>query len=180
MNFIEQLVEKYDGKYSEELTKRFYTPGGKITYQPKNGLINIDGTKIKISLNEAGGIMRSTDPIRVVLFLDKDYKKELSIYPGVLLNYIIDFIFQPKGLKIPKFVRKQYSFRGNYELIKKLAADKVFCEAIVDDNIYITLDKKFPKSLMLTPAYGIYDLDHFENLILILKRIELSIKNETT
>jgi hypothetical protein len=180
MNFIEQLVEKYEGKYSEELTKRFYTTGGKITYQPKNGLIDIDGTKIKISFNEAGGIMRSTDPIRVVLFLDKDYKQELSIYPGILLNYITDLIFQPKSLNIPKFVRKQYSFRGDYTLIKKLASDSIFCESIVADNIYITLDRKYPKSLMLTPAYGIYDLEHFENLILILKRIELSIKNKST
>jgi hypothetical protein len=72
MNFIEKIVEKYNGEYNEEQIKRFNGIGGKITYQPKSGVIEVDGTKLKISFKEAGGVMRTSDPIRIDLFLDKD------------------------------------------------------------------------------------------------------------
>ena len=51
MNFIEKIVEKYNGEYSEDPIKRFNWIGGKITYQPKSGLIEVDGTKLKVSFN---------------------------------------------------------------------------------------------------------------------------------
>jgi len=180
MNFIQKIVEKYEGSYNEELTKKFYSPGGTLTYQPKSGLIKVGGTKIRIEHKEAGGAMPTTDPIRIVLFLESDYKQILSIYPSINLNYITDLIFQSKNLKIPKEIRKQFSFRGNQELIKKLALDNTFCDSINNEDIYITLDRTYPKSLMLTPAYGIENMEHFEKLILITKRIELHIKSKTT
>ena len=177
MNFIEKIVENYNGEYTEEPIKRFNWIGGKITYQPKSGLIEVDGSKLKVSFKEAGGVMKSTDPIRIVLFLDKDYNARLSVYPSLVLNYFSDIIWQPKSLNIPKSIKKQFSFRGNYDLIKKLASDELFCETILNEEIYITLDNRFPKSLMVTPAYGIYDMEHFQKLVLIAKRIEFNIKN---
>lgn len=176
MNFIQLLVEKYNGEYSAELTKTFYSPIGKFTYQPKQGIIEIDGTKIKISLNETGGAMATVEPVRIVLFLDKDYSKRLNIYPSIKLNYITDLFLQPKGLVIPKALKRQFSFRGDKELLKSLITDQVFCDTLVNEEFYLTLDDHFPKSLMLTPAYGIYDTEHFEKMILLLKRAESYIK----
>jgi hypothetical protein len=180
MHFIEQLTKKYNGKYSADLTKVFYSPSGKITYQPKKGIIEVDGTKIKIAYNEAGGTMRSTEPVRIILMLDKDYDKKLDIFPSIYFNYITDLIFQPKGLTIPKRLKRQFSFRGNPELLKKLVTDKPFCDALLDENFFLILDDEYPMSLMLTPAYGIMDLAHFEKMILILKKIEFYIKSNNT
>ena len=180
MNFIQKIVEKYGGDYSEELTKRFNWFGQKITYQPKFGVIKVGGTLISINLKEAGGAMRTTDPIRIVLFLDKDYGTKLSVYPSINLNIITDLIFQPKSLKVPKLIKKQFSFRGDFSLIKKLLANKLFYESISNEDIYLTLDKTFPQSLMLTPAYGIYSMEHFDKLITILKQIEATIKSKST
>ncbi len=176
MNFIQQLVEKYNGDYSQELTKTFHSPMGTLTYQPKEGIIVVDGTKIKISLNEAGGAMRTTDPFRIVLFLDKDYYKRLEIYPSINFNYLTDLLFQPKGLVIPKVLKRRFSFRGDVELLKKLVSDRIFCDNLMHEEFYLTLDDKFPKSLMLTPAYGIFGIEHFEKMIVLLKRIEYYIK----
>ena len=80
--------------------------------------------------------------------------------------------FQPKSLKIPKKVSRQFSFRGNKALIKKLATDSIFCNAILDENIYITIRKNSTKKLIITPAFGIDDMVHFDKLVFILKRIE--------
>lgn len=176
MNFIQQLVEKYNGEYSSELTKTFYSPMGKLTYQPKQGTIVVDETKIKISFKEAGGAMRNTEPIRIVLFLDKNYSKRLSIYPSLNLNYITDLFLQPKGLVIPKLLKRQFSFRGDSELLKNLVKDQIFCETLLNEEFYLTLNDRFPKSLMLTPANGIYDIEHFEKIIVLLKTTESYIK----
>ena len=97
------------------------------------------------------------------------------MYPGINLNRITN-IFYHKGLEIPKKVRRQFSFRGNKELIKKVVLDQGFCENILNEEIYLVIEKRFPMSLMLTPAYGIYSLEQFDKLLLILKHIEAKIK----
>ena len=175
MNFIEQLVDRYDGHYSEDPIKKTYTPGGKHTFQPKRGIFLVEGTKITISYNDVGGAFRSTDPIRIVLHLDKNYHLDFSMYPSINLNRITNYFYH-KGLEIPKRVRRQFSFRGNKELIKKVVLDGKFCENILNEEVYLVIEKRFPKSLMLTPAYGIYSLEQFDKLIFILKHIEARIK----
>lgn len=175
MNFLQQIVDAYDGEYWQDPLKKIHSPGGLITYQPKGGILNIDGTKIIINFKEAGGVSRPIEPIRIILKLKQDPNKVLSIYPCTYGSYLLDLIFKHKGLNIPKKVSNQFSFRGNKQLIMELVKDPAFCISLMGESIYITLNKKKPKNLLLTPEYGIYSLEHFDKLILILKTIEAKI-----
>ena len=177
MNFIQKIVEAYDGHYSQDVMKKFHTPGGMMTYQPTSGLIQVGGSEISINFKEAGGILRATDPVRIILRLKGDFKRNLSISPCSYLDYILDALFFSKGINIPKKIRNQFSFRGNKKLIEQLVSDEEFTDAILDEFVYITLNSDKPERLMLTPAYGIRDLNHFDNLISILKIIEAKIKS---
>lgn len=62
MNIIQEIIEKYNGKYSEDLNTTVSSPIGQLVYQPKRGIIEVDGTKISIGLNEVGGAMPVTEP----------------------------------------------------------------------------------------------------------------------
>jgi len=57
-----------------------------------------------------------------------------------------------------------------------LFKDMVFCILIHNEGTFILLGKKFPKCVILTPAHGIDDLEHFEKLLQTAKRIEVAIK----
>lgn len=176
MNIIEELTEKYGGHYSEDLAKSVNSPIGKYVYQPKNGIIEVDGTKISINLNEVGGAMPVTEPFRIALHLDKTYVTELSIYPKSLWGDFLDFILPKRNAFIPKPNFKQFWFGGNKDLLKQLGADKVFMELILNERVYIESIKKPTDRIVLTPEFGIRDMDQFEKFVSALKRIETHIK----
>ena len=175
MNFIEKIVEEYNGKYSEDVLKKIYTPGGIATYQPKCGIINVDGSEIRIIFKEAGGILNPTDPIRILLKLKTNFKRKLSIFPTSYFDYFIDIFFHSKSQEIPKSIGSQFSFRGDKKLIAMLLRDEEFPEKIKDENIYITIDKKNNTNLVLTPAFGIENINHFRKMVEILKIVEAKI-----
>ncbi len=176
MNIIQELTEKYDGKYSEDLTKNVNSPIGKYVYQPKSGIIEVDGTKISINLNEVGGAMPVTEPFRITLHLDKTHETKLTIFPKDLWNQFLDFILPKRREFIPKPVRKQFWFGGDKDLLKQLASDKTFTESIINERIYIETGKKPTDRIVLTPEYGIKDIDQFEKFVTVLKQIENKIK----
>ena len=179
MNIIQELTEKYSGKYSEDLTKSVNSPIGKYVYQPKSGIIVVDGTKISINLNEVGGAMPVTEPFRITLHLDKFYETELSFFPVDLWNVFLDFVLPKRREFIPKPIRKQFSFSGNIDLLKQLASDKLFTENIINERIYIKTGDKPTNRIVLTPENGIKDIEQFEKFVSVLKRIENKIKNCT-
>lgn len=176
MNIIKELTEKYDGKYSEDVAKGINSPSGKYLYHPKSGIIEVDGTKISINLNEVGGAARATEPFRITLHLDKIYDTKLTILPKSLWNRFLDFILTKRREFIPKSIRKQFSFSGNKELLKQLTTDKVFTESIINERVYIRTVDKPTNRIVLTPEYGIKDIDQFEKFVSVLKRIENSVK----
>lgn len=176
MNIIQELTEKYSGKYSEDLTKSVNSPIGKYIYQPKSGIIEVDGTKISINLDDVSGAMPVTEPFRITLHLDKTYETELTIFPKDLWNDFLDFILPKRREFIPKPIRKQFLFGGNKDLLKKLASDKIFTENIINERIYIETGDKPTNRIILTPEYGIKDIDQFEKFVSVLKRIENKIK----
>ncbi len=176
MNIIQELTEKYSGKYSEESTKNVNSPIGKYVYEPKSGIIEVDGTKISINLNEVGGAMPVTEPFRIRLHLDKTYKTELTIFPIDSWNKLLNFLFPKRREFVPKEILKQFWFGGNINLLKQLASDKGFCEKIIDERIYIESAFKTTEQIVLTPEYGIKDIEQFEKYISILKSIENKIK----
>ena len=176
MNIIQELTEKYNGKYSEDLTKNVNSPIGKYVYQPKNGIIEVDGTKISININEVSGAMPVTEPFRITLHLDKTYETELSVYPKDLWNVFLDFILPKRRAFIPKPILKQFWFGGNKDLLKQLASDKIFTESIINERIYIESINKPTNRIILTPEYGIKDIEQFEKFVIVLKRIEKEIK----
>lgn len=180
MNLIEELVKKYEGSYSEETKKSSIYSSGKYTFYPQNGVLELDGTKISINLNAVGGASRTTEPYRIVLYLDRDYEITLHIYPKNWLKKLWHQIFPQKHPTLPDPIRKQFSFFGNQRLIDALGRDTGFCEKINNEKTYILLGKKFPKCVILTPAHGIDDLDQFEKFLQILKQIEGAIKNNKT
>lgn len=77
-------------------------------------------------------------------------------------------------------VNKQFSFQGDNQLIQKLGIDDSFCSKIQDEKIFILIGKKHPKRIVLTPAHGIDDIEHFEKLLSILKLIEEKIVGNNT
>ncbi|PHR72195.1 MAG: hypothetical protein COA67_05135 [Lutibacter sp.] len=176
MNIIEELIEKYNGKYSEDLTKSLNSPIGKYVYQPKKGVIHVDGTKISINLNDVGGAMPVTEPFKIILHLDKMYEYKLIIFPKGLGNKLLDLILPKRSEFIPKAMRKQFLFEGNKDLLKQLTSDKIFAENIINERIYIGTGKKPTNRIVLTPEYGINDIEQFEKFVSILKRIEYQIK----
>lgn len=176
MNFIQQIVESYGGDYWEDPLKKIHAPSGLISYQPKGGLIKVNDSQIKIVFEESGGAIGTIEPIRIILKLENDFKNSLNIYPRTYLNCLTDLIAQPKSLHLPNQVKKQFSFRGDKGLIKKIAADNLFCKSILDEFIYISLFKSKPKSLILTPAHGLESINHFNKLITVLMSIEEKIK----
>jgi hypothetical protein len=176
MNIIQELTEKYSGKYSEDLTKGINSPIGKYVYQPKKGLLEIDGTEISININEVSGAMPVAEPIRITLYLDKKYETELTISPKNLWNDFLDII-QPKARNfIPKPIRKQFWFDGNVNLIKQLTSDPTFVERIMNEKIYIDTQDIPTNHIVLTPEYGIKDINQFEKYLSVLRQIENEIK----
>jgi hypothetical protein len=176
MNIIEESTKKYNGNYSEELTKNVSTPIGRYIYQPKSGILEIDGTKISVNINEVGGAMPVTEPFRITLHLDKTYQTELTIFPKNLWNGLLDFISPKRREFIPKPIRKQFCFGGNNTLIKKLASDRLFVENITNEKIYIQTGNKQTNRITLTPERGIENLNQFEKFVTILKLVENKIK----
>lgn len=179
MSIIQELTEKYNGNYSEEPNSSFNSPTGKYSYQPKSGIINIAGTKISINLNEVGGAMYGTEPFRITLYLDRKYKIEFSMFPKSFWNSIKDSIFPKRTIIIPESVRKEFSFGGSKNLIKKLVSDKIFIENIKGENLYIGTLENPTNRIVLTPMHGIRDIEQFEKFVEILKRIENKVKNST-
>ncbi|CAI8220002.1 MAG: Uncharacterised protein [Formosa sp. Hel1_33_131] len=176
MNIIQELTEKYSGKYSEDLTKSVNSPIGKYIYQPKNGIIEVDGTKISINLNEVSGAMPVTEPFRITLHLDKTHETELTVFPKDLWNTFLDIILPKRRAFIPKPILKQFWFGGNIDLLKQLASDKIFTENIINERIYIKTGNKPTNRIVLTPEFGIKDINQFEKFVSVLKRIENKIK----
>jgi len=176
MNIIKELTEKYGGKYSEDLTKSVNSPMGKYVFQPKSGVIEVDGTKISINLNEVGGAVRVAEPLRITLHLDKTYETELTMFPKGLWNKLLDFILPKRNAFVPKPILKQFWFSGNKNLLKQLASDKVFTENIINERIYVQTGNKTTSRIVLTPEYGIKNIEQFEKFVIVLKRIEYEIK----
>ena len=176
MNIIKELTAKYSGKYSEDLTKNISSPIGKYVYQPKTGIIEVDGTKISINLNEVSGAMPVTEPFRITLHLDKTYETEFTLFPKDSWNQFLNFIRPKRRAFVPKPILKQFSLRGDLDLLKQLASDKIFTESIIDERIYIETGFNSTNRIVLTSAFGVKDIDQFEKFVSILKRIENKIK----
>jgi hypothetical protein len=176
MNIIEELVKKYNGEYSQEPKKASNMPGGKYTFEPQKGVITIDGTKISINIKAVGGAVPTAEPYRIVLHLDRDYQTRLEIFPKTNLKRLFSLFTPNNKPTASDSVNKQFSFNGDAFLIQKLGLDESFCANIENEKLYIIISKKHPKRILLTPAHGIDDINHFEKLLFILKQIEQKIK----
>lgn len=177
MNIIEELVKKYEGEYAEEPKKASILPGGRYSFHPQKGVIELDKTKISINIKAVGGASQTAEPYRFILYLDKDYGKKLEIFPKGNFKRLIEYvanIFSPPS----KVINKKYSFKGDSDLISKLKRDKSFCKKMENEKLYILIWKKKPKHLVLTPAHGIDGVEHFEKILSILKIIESKIKGK--
>ncbi len=172
MNIIEEITKNYGGNYSEKQTKNIVTPHGKHIYQPKKGILEIDGTKISLNSNEVGGAMPVTEPIRIILYLNKNYETDLTIFPRDLWNNFLDFILPKRRAFIPQPIRKQFWFGGDKNLLVKLASDKILMENLLNERVYIETIAEETDRIILTPEFGIDGLSQFEKYLVILKRIE--------
>ena len=180
MNLIEELVKKYEGSYSEETKKSSIFTSGQFNFHPQNGVLELDGTKITLNINAVTGASQTAEPYRLVLYLDQDYEMPLQIFPKSVFKRLWFWLFPQNHTTLPKTIKKWFSFHGNQQVIDALGKDAKFCEMIHNEKTFILLGKKFPKCVILTPAYGIDDLNHFEKLLQILKRIEAAIKTKSS
>lgn len=175
MNIIEELSKKYNGRYSEEQPKNVNSPIGKYIYQPKTGLIEIDGSKIGVNIDSVGGAIPVAEPFRITLFLDKKYQTDLTIFPKTIWNRMTDLVL-PKKEYFPERIRSQFSFVGEEKVIKQLGSNAEFINNLMDEKVYIRTDRKKADQIILTPAHGIEDIEQFEKFISLLKIIEKAIK----
>jgi hypothetical protein len=88
----------------------------------------------------------------------------------------LDFILPKRRAFIPKPILKQFWFGGNIDLLKQLSSDKTFMESIINERIYIESIDKPTNRIVLTPEYGIKDIEQFEKFIIVLKQIEKQIR----
>ena len=172
MDIIEELVKKYHGEYSKSHETASNMAGGRYTFQPERGIVKIEGTKISININAVGGAAETAEPYRIVLHLNKAYNSTLEIYPKSTIRRLFDFFISSNQPTNSNLINKRFTFKGNKQIIEKLGIDNVFCKKIKDEVIYIVINKKYPKRIMLTPAYGIDNVEHLEKLLSILKIIE--------
>ena len=177
MNLLEELVKKYEGSYSEEAKKSSIFTSGQFNFHPQNGVLELDGTKITVNINAISGAVPTAEPYRIVLYLDQDYKMPLRIFPKSFYKKLWYGIFPQKHSTLPKHLKQRFSFHGDQKVIDSLGKDQKFCRLIQNEKTFIMLGKKFPKCVILTPAHGIDDLNHFEKLLQVLKHIEATIKN---
>jgi len=176
MNIIQEIVEKYNGKYYESDTRKFHTPHGKYEIQPQKGIINIDGTKITINKNENIGIDFNiggsdkifAEPYRIFFALKKN-KKQLNIYPKSILKKILS------KLTFKKNEINQFEFKGDKELINELIKNEKLNKNLNGETIYLSINEKYLNKLMLIPDNGIISIRKFEKYIEIMKLIEREI-----
>jgi hypothetical protein len=180
MNIIEALVQKHQGEYSQDPEKASTMTSGRFTFQPQRGVLTIDGTKISININAVGGAARTAEPYRIVLHLGKDYGTRLEIFPKTNLKRLLELFTSKKNPSNSVIINKQFSFSGDNQLIEKLGADQTFYSKILDEKVFILIGKKYPKHIVLTPAYGIDNIEHLEKFLEILKTIERKIKDNNT
>ncbi|MBC8754054.1 hypothetical protein H2O64_05185 [Kordia sp. YSTF-M3] len=176
MNIIEKFIKKHNGTYLKDNKESIYTPGGKYTYQTQTGILEIDGSKIYINFSEPSDAARTAEPIKIILCLDKIYDTELHMFPKNRWGNVKDFFFPKKTKFIPKKVRKQFYFGGDVHLHKKLVKNEAFIKDILWEMIYVRTAQKKESQIILTPSYGIYSVEHLEQLIRILKYIAKVIK----
>ncbi len=176
MNIIEELTRKYQGSYSEEQAKNVNSPIGKYIYQPKTGLIEIDGSKIGVNIDSVDGAIPVAEPFRITLYLDKNYQTDLTMFPKSAWNRMTDLVFPKHKENLPKRIRHQFSFFGERNLIKQLGSNPEFINGLMNEKIYIRKERKKADRIVLTPANGIEDIEQFEKYISLLKIIEKVIK----
>lgn len=173
MNIFQELKEKYNGQYSEALATRVNTPNGQCFHQSKSTILQVDGSKISLYLDEVGGAIPITEPFRITLHLDKTYHTELDMYPKSSWARFLDFLLPKRQEFVPEPILKQFWFGGNKTLIKQITTDKLFTDNIINQRIYIkTMPNKSTNRIVLTPENGVEDVDQFEKFVSILKRIE--------
>ncbi|WP_298903552.1 hypothetical protein [uncultured Psychroserpens sp.] len=176
MSIIQDITEKYYGKYSAESEKSFNSPVGKHSFQQKKGIIEIDGTKISINLNAVKGATYGTEPFRITLHLNKTYTIKFSAFPKSLWHRFLDFLIPSRVVLIPKSVRNQFLFGGDKDIIKNIVSDEIFIKNIANEKLYIGTMAKPTNKIILTPAHGIKDMKQFEKFISILKCVQKTIE----
>lgn len=179
MNIFEEISSKYKGFFNEEGKKVVSGPEGKLFFDAKETVVNVKGSLITLYSTGAVG---AADPIRIILFLKKDSETDLTIFPKSWNKKFIEFFIPRKSLEIPSKIRNQFAFGGNENLIKELISDRIFIEDLLNENIYIVINKKTSRNILLTPAFGLKNLKQFDKYVDILKTIEskLSIINKNT
>lgn len=178
MNIIEKFIEKHQGKFLQNPKKSFYGGGGKYSYQDQKGVIVVDGTKISINFIEASDAARTIEPFRIILYFDSLYDIDFEMFPKSRWGKIKDLFFPKRIAFIPQKVRKQFYFGGDQRIFNELANSKTFVEDILWEMIYVRITHQKNSRVVLTPAYGIYDVAHLEKLIRILKQIEKTVKKQ--
>lgn len=176
MSILKELTEKYDGLYEEDPKMSINFPSGKHSYQLQKGLFVIDGSKISISINQVSDAARTAEPFRITLYFDKVYKTTLTMYPKSIWNRLKDVVFPSKTRFIPRKVNRQFYFNVDKRICEKLVNNKVFVENILNEQIYIRTQHENITRIILTPAYGINDVEHLEKFVTVLKQIEKVIK----
>ncbi len=168
---IKEIIEKYGGKYSEEKKKSSIFPSGKYSFHPQKGILEIKGSRISINVQAVGDASRVAEPYRIILILKKKYNDDLKIYPISILRKIFRLIV-PVDRNSSSRIQNHYTFAGDNFLISNLINDSRFCDLITNEKVYITLSKRYSDKIVLKPAYGIDDINHFDKLVEILKLIE--------
>ena len=82
MNILKELTQKYQGKYTKENQKSINSPLGKLNFQPQEGVLFIDDTKITISINATTGAHPVGEPFRITLHLENSVESRLEIFPA--------------------------------------------------------------------------------------------------
>ena len=176
MNIVEQFVKKYEGDYQESPKVSINFPNGKHSFQKQKGLLFVDGSKISINITEVSDAARTAEPFRIAIYFDKVYRTTFTMYPKSIWNRLSDLIFKGKTRFIPKNVKKQFYIDTDQKVCRKLVNNKIFVESILNEKIYIRTVHNKVTTIILTPAYGIRDVEQLEKFVIVLKEIEIAFK----
>ena len=164
MDIIKTFIERYNGKYSEEVEKSTHTPIGKYSSQAKRGNALYKGNKIIVSINEVGGADRISELFRMKLILDNSFDAELLVFPRSYWSRKLKILLSGKNESLAKSISQQYKFSGAKELISKLMLNSKFLNKIDGEFVCINHSMKTPNIIIITPSHGYRSVEHLENL----------------
>lgn len=166
-----EIIKTYHATYEGEPKVEANFSSGKYTFHKQRLLLKTDDYRFSVNISASGGASQTTDPIRIILYHNTPTSVRLEISPKSFFRKKLAMLLSSTNITLAIFFKKKFDIKGDQHLIDSILNDAILLELFNHLRIYIIIDPKYPKQIMLTPERGIESMQHFNNYIEILERI---------